>query len=237
MSIIARMARWAGAACVGLAIASGASAQGAKPPIRIGSTLALTGPLAATSLIHKVVGEIYVDQLNQRGGLLGRPVEWIVKDDQSKPDLARTLYEQLITTDKVDLLMGPYATGAILSAMGVAQRYHKVLIHHTFGIPAMAKYDMQFPAWSLGPDPGTTVPTTVLKALAASPKPPKTIAIVTSKFPSVHPISCGSAPSVSKATSCSRRCTRSITRRTSISTCIRRRARWPSRRSPTTRCR
>lgn len=191
MSIIARMARWAGAACVGLAIASGASAQGAKQPVRIGSTLALTGPLAATSLIHKVVGEIYVDQLNKRGGLLGRPVEWIVKDDQSKPDLARTLYEQLITTDKVDLLMGPYATGAILSAMGVAQRYHKVLIHHTFGIPAMAKYDMQFPAWSLGPDPGTTVPTTVLKALAASPRPPKTIAIVTSKFPSVHFMSLG----------------------------------------------
>ncbi len=87
--------------------------------------------------------------------------------------------------------MGPYATGAILSAMGVAQRYHKVLIHHTFGIPSMAKYDMQFPAWSLGPDPATTVPTTVLKALAASPKPPKTIAIVTSKFPSVHFMSLG----------------------------------------------
>ena len=49
--------------------------------------------------------------------------------------------------------MGPYATGAILSAMGVAQRYNKVLVHHTFGIPNLAKYDMQFPAWSLGPDP------------------------------------------------------------------------------------
>ena len=82
---------------------------GGQPPIRIGSTLALTGPLAATSLIHKVVGEIYVEQLNKRGGLLGRPVQWIVKDDQSKLDLARTLYEQLITADKVDLLMGPYA--------------------------------------------------------------------------------------------------------------------------------
>jgi len=187
---VRRIARFLGAACVLLAAASGAWAQGAKP-IRIGSTLALTGPLAATSLVHKVVGEIYVEQLNKRGGLLGRPVEWIVKDDQSKPDLARTLYEQLITTDKVDLLMGPYATGAILSAMGVAQRYGKVLVHHTFGIPAMAKYDMQFPAWSLGPDPGTTVPNTVLDALAASPKPPKTIAIVTSKFPSVHFMSLG----------------------------------------------
>ena len=141
--------------------------------------------------MHKLVGEIYVEQLNKRGGLLGRQVEWIVKDDQSKPDLARTLYEQLITADKVDLLMGPYATGAILSAMGVAQRYNKVLVHHTFGIPSLAKYDMQFPAWSLGPDPATTVPNTVFDALAASPKPPKTIAVVTSKFPSVHFMSLG----------------------------------------------
>ena len=177
-----------------LAVAAGSSALAQTPsgtPIRIGSTLALTGPLSATAQVHKIVGEIYVEQLNKRGGLLGRPVEWVVKDDQSKPDLARTLYEQLITSDKVDLLMGPYATGAILSAMGVAQRYNKVLVHHTFGIPSMAKYEMQFPAWSLGPDPGNTVPNTVFDALAAGPKPPKTIAIVTNKFPSLHFISLG----------------------------------------------
>ena len=176
--------------CV-VAAATSAGVQAAEPPIRIGSTLALTGPLAATALVHKVVGEIYVEQLNKRGGLLGRQVEWIVKDDQSKPELARTLYEQLVTADKVDLLMGPYATGAILSAMGVAQRYNKVLVHHTFGIPSLAKYDMQFPAWSLGADPATTVPNTVFDALAASSKPPKTIAVVTSKFPSVHFMSLG----------------------------------------------
>jgi len=146
---------------VGMAAPSG-------PPIRIGSTLALTGPLAATGQVHKIVGEIYVEQLNAKNGLLGRPVEWIVKDDQSKPDLARTLYEQLITVDKVDLLMGPYATGNILSAMGVAQRYNKMLVHHTFGIPSLAKYDMQFPAWSMGP-----------------------VAVVTSKFPSVHFVALG----------------------------------------------
>jgi branched-chain amino acid transport system substrate-binding protein len=75
--------------------------------------------------------------------------------------------------------------------MGVAQRYGKVLVHHTFGIPSLAKYDMQFPAWSLGPDPGNTVPATVFDAMAASNKPPKTIAIVTSKFPSLHFISLG----------------------------------------------
>jgi ABC-type branched-subunit amino acid transport system substrate-binding protein len=180
------------AACI--VLIAGAFTVGAAPgdpPIRIGSTLSLTGPLASTALVHKLTGEIYIEGLNRRGGLLGRQVEWIVRDDQSKPELARTLYEQLITVDKVDLLLGPYATGTILSAMGVAQRYNKLLVHHTFGIPSLAKYDAQFPTWSLGPDPATTFPNTVLDALASTPKPPKTIAIVTSKFPSVHFMSLG----------------------------------------------
>lgn len=182
---------WLRAAAVATLFAAGSLAQAQQAPVRIGSTLALTGPLSATAQIHKLVGEIYVEQLNKRGGLLGRQVEWIVKDDQSKPDVARTLYEQLVTADKVDLLMGPYATGAILSAMGVAQRYDKILIHHTFGIPSLAKYERQFPAWSLGAEPGTTVPTTVLGALGAAGKTPKTVAIVTSKFPSIHFMSLG----------------------------------------------
>src|SRR5881396_4387691 len=131
---------------VGLTGTSAAAPSG--PPVRIGGTLALTGPLAATALLHKIAGEIYIDELNRANGLLGRPVEWVLLDDQSKPEVTRTLYEQLITVDKVDLLMGPYATGAILSAMGVAQRYNKVLVHHTFGIPSLAKYDAQFPTWS-----------------------------------------------------------------------------------------
>ena len=173
------------AACAAAFFTLPATAQ-APAPVRIGSTLSLTGPLASTALTHKLVGEIYVEQLNAKGGLLGRKVEWLVKDDQSKPELARTLYEQLITSDKVDLLMGPYATGAILSAMGVAQRYNKVLVHHTFGIPSLSTYDYAFPAWSLGSEPGTTVPNSVFDALAASPKPPKTVAFVTSKFPSIH---------------------------------------------------
>ena len=166
------------ATAISLAAGAGLAQTGAA--LRVGSTLALTGPLSATAMTHKLVGEIYVEQLNARGGLLGRKLEWVLKDDQSKPDLARTLYEQLVTADKVDLLMGPYATGAILSAMGVAQRYNKLLVHHTFGIPALAKYELAFPAWSLGAEPG------------------KTVAFVTSKFPSIHFMTLG-AREVAKA--------------------------------------
>ena len=182
----------------GLAGAAGLTFGQAGPPVRIGSTLALTGPLSSTAQIHKLVGDIYVQQLNKRGGLLGRQVEWVVKDDQSKPDLARTLYEQLVTADKVDLLLGPYATGAILSAMGVAQRYNKVLVHHTLGVPSLAKYELAFPAWSLGSEPQNTVTASVFDALAAGPKPPKTVAVVTSKFPSIAFMSAGAREMLKK---------------------------------------
>src|SRR5215212_4014224 len=142
-----------------------ALAAPAGQPIRVGGTLALTGPLASTGIVHQLVADIFVSEINKKDGLLGRPVEYVVKDDQSKPDLARTLYEQLITVDKVDLLMGPYATGAILSAMGVAQRYNKVLIHHSFGIPSLAKYEWQFPTIGFSIDPENALPNLVYDAV------------------------------------------------------------------------
>ena len=172
-----------------VALPQAAAQSGA--PIRIGSTLSLTGPLGPTSAIHKVAGDVWMDEVNRKGGLLGRKVEWVLKDDQSRPDVARTLYEQIITVDKVDLINGPYATANILSAMGVAQRYSKLLLHNSFGTPRQAKYDMQFPTSGGSGDPENVWPNLVFSAAAAAPKPPKTVAIVTSKFPSLHFISVG----------------------------------------------
>jgi ABC-type branched-subunit amino acid transport system substrate-binding protein len=169
-----------------LTLAAPAVAAPAGQPIRIGGTLALTGPLAPTALLHKIAGEIYVEELNKANGLLGRPVEWVLLDDQSKPDVTRSLYEKLITVDKVELIIGPYATSGILAAMGVAQRYNKVYVHHSFGMPHLAKYEMHFPTAAFGPEPQRTIPTTVFESLAGTANPPKTIAIVTSKFPSAQ---------------------------------------------------
>jgi branched-chain amino acid transport system substrate-binding protein len=173
-------------ALVVLAFAAGATAAPSGPPVRIGGTLALTGPLAPTALLHKIAGEVYVEELNRGNGLLGRPVEWVLLDDQSKPEITRSLYEKLITVDKVDLIIGPYATSGILAAMGVAQRYNKVFVHHSFGMPHLAKYEMHFPTAAFGLEPNRTLPTTVFDALAATSKPPKTVTIVTSKFPSAQ---------------------------------------------------
>jgi ABC-type branched-subunit amino acid transport system substrate-binding protein len=173
-------------ALVLLTLATTVAAAPSGTPVRIGGTHALTGPLGPTALLHKIAGEVYVDELNKGTGLLGRPVEWVLLDDQSKPELTRSLYEKLITVDKVDLIIGPYATSGILAAMGVAQRYQKVYVHHSFGMPHLAKYEMHFPTAAFGPEPNRTLPTTVFDGLAATSKPPKTVAILTSKFPSAQ---------------------------------------------------
>src|SRR6478752_6220896 len=187
MKIDRRRALAAGGALLSaMALPGALRAQG--KPIRIGSTLPLTGPLASLAVIHKVTAEIYVENLNKRGGLLGRPVEWLLRDDQSKPELTRTIYEQLITADKVDLIFSPYATASILAAMGVAQRYNKLLLHTSFGIPKLAKYDMQFQTAGGPFDPENVWPNHIFDAAA---KLPKTVAVVRSKFPSVHFISGG----------------------------------------------
>ena len=115
-------------------------------PIRVGQTLSLTGPFGQTGLVHKIISEIFVAQFNAKGGMFGRPVEYVLLDDQSKPDVARTLYERLVTSDKVDFILGPYGTAAILAAMGVAQRYNKVFIQNTMGVPNMATYEWHFSA-------------------------------------------------------------------------------------------
>ncbi|MSQ18512.1 MAG: ABC transporter substrate-binding protein [Betaproteobacteria bacterium] len=174
-----------------LALAAVATAAPSGPPIRVGGTLALTGPLASTALICKLAAETFIEQINKKDGLLGRPVEWVLLDDQSKPDLARTLYEKLTTADKVDLLIGPYGTGAILSAMSVAERHSKMLIHSSFGIPKLAKYERHIPVAPFGYVPEDTYPNRLFDGLAANGKMPKTIAIISSKFSSVHFLSLG----------------------------------------------
>ncbi|HET9457186.1 MAG TPA: ABC transporter substrate-binding protein, partial [Candidatus Limnocylindrales bacterium] len=119
-------------------------------PITVGSTLSLTGAFGATGVIHRIVGEQFVQRLNANGGLLGRPVEWTVLDDESDQARVTQLYERLISQDEVDLIMGPYATPNILSAMAVAERYGYVLPQHTAVIAPLMTYECQFPAWSIG---------------------------------------------------------------------------------------
>jgi branched-chain amino acid transport system substrate-binding protein len=168
---------------------SAAASEGAEPsggaasgdPIVVGSTLSLTGPLSATGVIHQIAGEQFVEQLNEQGGLLGRPVEWTVLDDESDQASVATLYERLISEEQVDLIIGPYATPLIISAMAVAERHGYVMPQHTAVLAPLMTYECQFPAWSIGPEPQVFVPEQVFDALESLDNPPSTIAFVTNQ--------------------------------------------------------
>lgn len=173
---------------------SPSGAVGAKP-IVIGSTLSLSGAFAATGQIHKIAGDEFLDRLNKAGGLLGRKVQWVVRDDESDQAKVSTLYEQLISQDKVDLIMGPYATPNILSAMAVAERHGYVLPQHTAVLAPLMKYPCQFPGWSHGFAPNEFVPGQLFDAVASLPRPPRKIAILTNQNGSTDFVSYGAGDS------------------------------------------
>jgi branched-chain amino acid transport system substrate-binding protein len=181
----------------GAAPPAGASGE----PIVVGSTLSLSGAFAATGAIHKIAGEAFVERLNAEGGLLGRPVEWVVRDDESDQAKVSTLYEQLISQEKVDLIMGPYATPNILSAMAVAARHNYVLPQHTAVIAPLMTYECQFPAWSIGPEPNVFVPNQLFDAVATLNPAPQRIAIVTNQNGSTDFVSYGAGDNKAGAVS------------------------------------
>ncbi|HUG48833.1 MAG TPA: ABC transporter substrate-binding protein [Candidatus Limnocylindria bacterium] len=149
--------------------------------IVVGASLSLTGIFGATGIIHDIAGKQFVEQLNDEGGLLDRPVEWMVLDDESAAAGVADLYERLITQEEVDLLMGPYATPLILAALSVAERNGMVLPHHTSVHRPFMNYECQFPGWSIGPTPNEFVPNQLYDALESLPEPPQTIAFVTNE--------------------------------------------------------
>jgi branched-chain amino acid transport system substrate-binding protein len=99
-----------------------------KQPIRIGASISETGIYAGVAQYAVRGYRLYVDRLNKRGGLLGRPVELIVYDDQSSTATAVRLYEKLISEDRVDLIVGPYSSAITQAVAAVAEKYQRVMI-------------------------------------------------------------------------------------------------------------
>lgn len=85
------------------------SSQGAEP-IKIGVSLGLSGQYSAFSLQQERGFELWQRDVNRNGGILGRAVKLLIHDDRSDPEIAKTLYKQMIDKDKVDFLFGPYST-------------------------------------------------------------------------------------------------------------------------------
>src|SRR6185295_17263026 len=97
------------AAALSLAVFGGtASAQ--QGPIKIGMSMPQTGSLGAGGKAALLALQMWVEDVNAKGGLLGRKVDFIVYDDQTNPALTPSIYTKLLDVDKVDLLIAPYGT-------------------------------------------------------------------------------------------------------------------------------
>src|SRR5919202_62826 len=109
----------------------------AKAPIKIGISLPLTGNFSEPGTAAKRGYEVWADLLNKRGGLLGRKVQLIIKDDQSDQNTIVNDYNRLITEDKVDLLLGTFSSLLNLPASAVAEKFHMGYVEPAGGSPAM----------------------------------------------------------------------------------------------------
>jgi branched-chain amino acid transport system substrate-binding protein len=101
---------------------------GGPKPIKVGLSMALTGAIAVNGKQLLAALEIWRDDVNARGGLLGRPVELVYYDDQSNPANVPSIYTKLISLDKVNLLIGPYATNMIAAAIPVIAPYNMMTL-------------------------------------------------------------------------------------------------------------
>lgn len=99
-----------------------------SPPIRIGGALSLTGAWSEAGKYVKGGLEFWADDINKRGGLLGRPVELIIYDNESDTDKAVTYYERAITIDKVDLVFGGIPGTTNPAVMPLVEKYGKVFV-------------------------------------------------------------------------------------------------------------
>jgi branched-chain amino acid transport system substrate-binding protein len=157
-------------------------------PIVVGGSLSLTGPLAPTATLHKAVGDLVVEWVNECGGIDGRPLEWKVLDDQGAPATVTSNYERLIG-DKVDFVMGPYGGAAALAGAGPVARAGYAYPTATNGAPDKLIGENHFPSWQIGggvDDPAKTWEAqaqTFVDALESGENPPKSVFYATSKFP------------------------------------------------------
>ncbi|HEU5277147.1 MAG TPA: amino acid ABC transporter substrate-binding protein [Xanthobacteraceae bacterium] len=165
------------AAAASLAFATGALAQSGE--IKIGSSMAMTGGLGPNGKSALLAWKIWEEDVNAKGGLLGRKVKLIYYDDQSNPSTVPGIYTKLLDVDKVDLVVGGYATAMLAPAMPVIMQRKKVFI----GLLGLAvnsefNYPNYFVMIPSGPDPKPAFTQGFFDiAMAQNPKP-KTVAIV-----------------------------------------------------------
>jgi len=116
----------------------------AQPPIRIGASLSQTGPYAAAGQNELRGYRLCVKHANEKGGVLGRRIELIVEDDQSKAPTAVAIYEKLITQGKVDAILGPYNSSIVEAVADVAEKHRMPMVAASGSVTAIYKKGRRF---------------------------------------------------------------------------------------------
>jgi len=117
----------------------------AQQPVKVGMSMPQTGSLGAAGKAALVALRMWVDDVNAKGGLLGRKVEFIVYDDQTNPALTPSIYTKLLDVDKVDLLIAPYGTVPTAPIMPLVKQRNLLLMgNFSFQVNHTVKHDMWF---------------------------------------------------------------------------------------------
>jgi branched-chain amino acid transport system substrate-binding protein len=119
------------------ATGGGETGAASGEPIKIGASLPLTGDFSEPGVAAQQGYQIWQQLVNDSGGLLGRPVDITVKDDQSDQNVVVTDYNALIQQDKVDLLLGTFSSLLNLPASAVAERNRMLYVEPAGGSPEM----------------------------------------------------------------------------------------------------
>lgn len=167
---------------VGALAASGSlplsSALGAEP-IKIGFGMAQSGPLGGNGKAALLAIEMWRDDVNRRGGILGRPIQLVYYDDQTSPALVPGIYSKLFDVDKVDLVLGGYGTAVQAAALPIVMQRKQLLI----GTGAVAvnekyNYDKYFQMLPNGSTARTSTSEGFFQAAVSMQPKPKTVAIL-----------------------------------------------------------
>jgi branched-chain amino acid transport system substrate-binding protein len=163
----------AGALCV-----VSASAQN-KEPIKIGFSMAQTGPLGPNGKQALLGMNIWAEEINAKGGLLGRPVKLITYDDQSNPSTITGIYTKLLDVDKVDLVLGGYATNMVAPAMPVVIQKKKTFISlFALDVNSEFHYPKYFSVLPTGPQTKPSFTEGVFEIAAQQNPKPTTLGLV-----------------------------------------------------------
>jgi branched-chain amino acid transport system substrate-binding protein len=166
-------------AALGFAAALLPAAPAEAQDIKIGFSMAMTGGLGPNGKSALLAQKIWEEDINKKGGLLGRPVKLIYYDDQTNPSTVPGIYSKLLDVDKVDLIIGGYATNMLAPAMPLVMQRKRLFIGLLgLGVNSEFNYPNYFVMIPSGPDPKPSFTKGFFDvALAQNPKP-TTIAIV-----------------------------------------------------------